>query len=60
MTEKEIRTFMNNYNETEYNKRIGENIQNFKKVKIFLHGIIPDDSLELNLVCKRSLMRNLY
>ena len=49
MTEKEIETFMNNYNQEKYDKRIGENIQNFKKVRIFLHGIIPDDSIELNL-----------
>lgn len=49
MIENEIRTFMNNYNQEKYDKRIGENIQNFKKVKIFLHGIIPDDSIELNL-----------
>lgn len=49
MTETEIKQFMNNYNKEGYNRRIGENIQNFKKVRIFLHGIIPDDSIELNL-----------
>lgn len=41
--------FMNQYMKDNYIKQIGDNVSSMRKVKIFLHGIIPDNSIELKL-----------